>query len=146
MELLPKRVTVILSDKTSSTAAVTWDISKYEEQVKSTKRFNLTGVVEGTELKANIKVTVSNIYVTEIKTPEAITVPYGTKAKELNLPQNVTVIMSDNTEEKLPVKWDTTAYDGNVSEQKKYVFTGDVQYTSLTAAIEVTVEGLWNLV
>ena len=152
INLLPKTVSVIMSDNTNSSAKVSWDTSKYQDLVKSTKSFNLSGSVEGTNQKAKIKVIVLDIYIVEVKQPDLITVPNGTAVNGLNLPQYVSVIMSNRTIEKLEVSWDTASYDGNVSVETKYVLSGTIKGTSVTTTLEIIVEApdapaeAWTLV
>ncbi|MDP4089212.1 MAG: carbohydrate binding domain-containing protein, partial [Bacillota bacterium] len=139
VKLLPSMVTVVISNNTTKTASVTWDTSKYLEQVKSSKRFNLTGSVEGTKLKANINVIVSSIYVAVIKPLTPIEVPNGTRVEALNLPQYVSAIMSDGAAVNLAVSWDTTGYNGNTDQAVSYQFKGDVMDTANNATITVKV-------
>ncbi len=42
---------------------------------------------------------------------ENVTADYGTSAQDLNLPETVTVLLSDGTSKEVAVSWDVSTYD-----------------------------------
>jgi len=76
-------------------------------------------------------------------TPEGITVPYGTSAQAIGLPDTVVVIYADNTAGNLSVSWDTANYNGNAAGT--YILEGTLQMSGAAAnpdnvRVNITVE------
>ncbi len=83
--------------------------------------------------------------ITEVKALEDITVEYGTAFDKLDLPETVTVTLSDNTTAELKVTWSDAGYTAD--KAGVYTLTGTIEtgdeYTNsqnLTASIKVTVK------
>ncbi|MDA3732532.1 Ig-like domain-containing protein [Niameybacter massiliensis] len=144
---LPETVTATMADLSIEELPVMWDkvvdttevgvfeflgtVKNYDKQVK------LTLTVESeTENEMNIK---------SIINPQDVTVEYGTVASALNLPEQVTVVLENDTEVEVPVAWDTTGYDGN--KAGTYTLSGELNLSrsvtnpeGLKASIHVLVQ------
>lgn len=66
-----------------------------------------------------------SIRITDVTNPSAIEVDFGTGETDLNLPEKVTVTLSDNTSVNVDVDWDTSPYNGN--EHGSYTLTGSLK-------------------
>ena len=149
---LPTTVEVSLSNSTKAQAKVEWNTTEYNGNVQSVQSFNLPGNVEGTDIKANLTINVGAPYIAAVTQPEALHVENGTPLQNLLLPETVEVTWSNGVKASVPVVWDTREYNGNVSEAKKYIFSGAVSGTTITTTIEVNVaapqqaEDPWTLV
>ncbi|WP_163195470.1 carbohydrate binding domain-containing protein, partial [Clostridium thermarum] len=140
---LPKTVTVVKSDKTTASAKVVWDTSKYNGKVLRETEYVFTGDVEGTEKNTTITVKVAAPSIASIVAPEPITVANGTSLAQLKvkLPAGVLVYLSNGALSGVDVTWDTSSYDGNVSKETTYTFKGVLEGTNLTTSIDVKVGG-----
>ena len=75
---------------------------------------------------------------------ENVNADYGTSAQDLNLPEMVTVLLSDGTSKEVAVKWDVSTYDPQTSGAQTLIGTleelGDVVNTlDVTAQVTVVV-------
>jgi beta-glucanase (GH16 family) len=136
---LPKKVSVVMSNGSKSNADVTWNIKGYVSYTKTTKTYDFTGTVKGTKLTAKIKAILSNVYVTSIKAPAAISVVNGTSVDKLSLPRTVTLVKSNRTTAEAKVVWDTSKYNGNAVVATNFVLTGNVEGTEKATNITVKV-------
>lgn len=77
------------------------------------------------------------VEVKSVKDANPVHVPVGALLTELNLPQEVEVVYTDNTTGKKKVEWNTTGLDLN--KQEEYTIQGTVEGTTIKATIKVTV-------
>ena len=83
-------------------------------------------------------------YIKSAASPTAQTVDFGTSVSALQLPEKVSVMLSDNTEAEAAVTWDTSSYDGMTAGD--YVLKGSLapsetftNENGVTVTITVTV-------
>jgi beta-galactosidase len=96
---LPLTVTAVLGNEATKQLKVKWDtvdVSKYA----AIGKFNVQGVIEGSDLKAT-----ANVSVREITSSVAVNVPTGLKVAPI-LPQVVSAKYSDGSTEDAVVTWD----------------------------------------
>ncbi len=156
---LPKRVTVSLSNATTTSAIVVWDNGTPAYSGETAGTYVFSGTISETldylnpnALKASVKVTVKanpveTPEITEVNPIAPITVSNGTALNAVGLPIQATVTLSDATTTSAIVVWDngTPTYEG--SKAGLYVFTGTIEATTeylnpnaLKASVQVTVK------
>lgn len=123
---LPETVTATLSDLSTQELPVTWD-----KEVDTTEvgTFEFLGTVKNYDKQVKLTLTVESTQEAEmsiksVKNPSDLTVEFGTAAEALKLPEQVTVVLENDTEVDVNVNWDKSSYDGNVTG--KYTLTGDL--------------------
>lgn len=133
----PAKVTVKYTDETTGEVAVQWDTASITSDKYTTAgEFVVEGEVEGTELAAECKVTVTD--------PKAITEVKDTKIEtKINsiptLPKEVTVTFADKTTGKAAVTWETIATDALVKAGTFDIY-GKVEGTDIEAKCTITVK------
>ena len=152
---LPKTVEIILSDKTTTSAAVTWDTRSYNGNVA--KEYKLQGeitlpdgITNPNGVKASINVVVKEkppitATVTSVSKLEDIRVANGTPIQDVSLPKTVVVMLSkDNTPSLAAVSWNVDPYNGNIANTYRLTGTlslpeGITNPKNLKASINVIV-------
>jgi beta-glucanase (GH16 family) len=142
---LPEKVDATWSNGTKTNANVDWDTTGYNGNVLSAQSFNLSGTVEGTDIKAALIVNVGVPFVVSAANPADVTVDNGTTADKLILPDTVEATLSNGVKTSVAVTWNITEYNGNVEEGKTYIISGTVTSTNITTKIKVVVRALWTL-
>ncbi|GIP32296.1 family 10 glycosylhydrolase [Paenibacillus sp. J2TS4] len=133
---LPSSVKVTLSDDTTTDAGITWDegTPAYDGHKAGTYVFAgelklPDGVGNPDHIQAKVRVIVKaeRVIVKEASAIADISVRYGTKRSDLNLPSSVKVTLSDDTTTDAAITWDggTPAYDGH--KAGTYVFAGELK-------------------
>lgn len=132
---LPPTVAVTMSDGTTHTADITWDLGTpvYDGSTAGTYVFNgtLKGVNNTNNLTARVNVIVSNVTITisKIINPVDIGVAFGTAFEAITgLPTTVTVNLSNGKSADLPVTWTKGSYDG--TKAGRYALTGTLKAIS----------------
>ncbi|HIZ83766.1 MAG TPA: discoidin domain-containing protein [Firmicutes bacterium] len=103
-------------------------------------------IAEAGSLQAQVRVVVRDSpFVTAVENPADITVPYGTLAADLPLPQQAAVQLSDGSKTEAAVHWNTDAYRPDQAGTQTLIgqLEADAAYENLggyTAAVNVTVE------
>lgn len=152
---LPEKVLVQLSDGTSREVGVSWNLNAYNPQQagKQTLRGTLQLAEDMTnpdELQAEIQVVVGEpepevFAVTGVADIDPISVPYGTAAGELGLPETVSAALSDGSSRTLNVIWNLDAYQpdqsGTITLEGELALDEDLTNPDgLKASVQVTVE------
>ena len=129
---LPERIDVILSNKTTTSAAVKWDTSSYDGNVAKQYKFQgeITapdGITNPKDIKAIINVDVRNklpieATVTSVSTLGDIRVANGTPIQDVPLPKYVVVNLNNNNVSLAEIDWNVDSYNGNISNT--YTLTG----------------------
>ncbi len=149
---LPDAVEAVVGLGKIALLPVVWEADEsYDPLTPGVYRFtgtlsNPEGVCGAEDFTASATVTVSGDYtiITSVETPDPITVPFGTAAGALPLPETVTVALSDGTKKDVGVTWNTDSYRSDVPGS--YTLTGTLSVSAgenpgaLTAALSVTVE------
>lgn len=139
---LPRTVTVTLQDGTKALLAVEWNENSYQAATVGTQ--TVTGTLSGDvhpNLNLNGKsvscqITVKNqLEITELLEINGITVPNGTAAENVGLPNTCSVILEDGSTVTLEVCWSAPA-DFDASKAGTYTFVGAPVLTSDTANTE----------
>ena len=152
---LPKTIEIILSDKTTTSAAVTWDTRSYNGNVA--KEYKLQGeitlpdgITNPNGVKASINVVVKEkppitATVTSVLKLGDIRVANGTPIQDVSLPKTVVVMLSkDNTPSLAAVSWNVDSYNGNIANTYRLTGTlslpeGITNPKNLKASINVIV-------
>jgi hypothetical protein len=158
---LPNTVAVDLSNGSTTSAAVTWDNGNplYDGNVAKTYTFSGTmtlpsGTTNTNNLTASVNVIVqppvqtqtTSASVTYVHSLSDITVAKGTSVSNLNLPNTVSVDLSNGTTTSAAVTWNNgkPTYDANVAAT--YAFTGALglpnritNTNNMTASVHVIV-------
>lgn len=154
---LPTTATLVLSDSTTSSAAVTWDGGTPTFDGNTSGTYSFSGTVElssNVTNPSNLKATVSVIVqapaalpsISSVATISTITVANGTALNAVGLPSSVIVTLSDTTTG-AAITWDsgTPTYNGNVAGTYSFsgsltVGAGITNTGNLTASVDVIVQ------
>ncbi|GFP77204.1 carbohydrate binding domain-containing protein [Clostridium fungisolvens] len=143
LEMLPKTVTVNMSNGAVSSAKVTWVVEKYNSNNTKAETYTFKGTLEQGNINADITVYVAAkneaITIVSVINPASINVSNGTSLSDLPLPNTVSVNLSNKTIAPAKVTWNTSGYNGNVSGVQSYTFEGTVEGTSIRASITINV-------
>lgn len=131
---LPQEVEVVYDDNTTGKKKVQWATTEFDTNIE--KEYVLQGTVEGTTLKASVKVVVHN---PAVQQPNDIVVLKGTSLTNANLPKQVKLSYY-GTSVNRNVTWDTANLDLN--EVGTYVLDGDIERLSRNTTIKVIVSGI----
>ena len=125
-DILPKTVSVVLSDNQNVNANVTWDAGtpKYNGNIPGEYIFSgtLTGVNNPNNHKAHVKVIVGPVTVTSVEQIKDRIVIYGTEKENIGLPKTIEVTLSNHEKVRVNVEWINDSYDGKITGD--YTFTG----------------------
>lgn len=150
---LPEKAVIHLSDGSVSEAAVDWNLSDYQPQQSGRQTLHgelqLTeGITNPENLQAEIQILVSEpeiFTITGIEKTEPISVPFGTPASALHLPESVGVNLSDGGSRTLGVIWKLDDYQpeqsGQITVEGILVLDDDLDNPdNLQPEIQITVE------
>nr|WP_295973499.1 Ig-like domain-containing protein [uncultured Bacillus sp.] len=129
---LPQEVGVVYVDGTTGKKKVQWDTTGLD--LNTSGEYALQGTVEGTLLKANVKVVV---HFPEIQQPNDITIVKGTNIADINFPSQVKLTYNGDMTENRNVTWDTASLD--VNKVGTYVLSGNIDRLSRKTSIKVNV-------
>ncbi|OAB46851.1 Ig-like domain-containing protein [Paenibacillus antarcticus] len=129
--VLPESVKVYYSDASVATKTVTWSAinSSLYAQIG---QFAVEGTVEGITKKVSANVTVKGVVAVK---PIAVVTKVGVLP---NLPSQVSLLFSDNTEKNALVTWEVIP-EGKVSEAGSFVIHGSVTETDIKAQANIRV-------
>ncbi|HOD41443.1 MAG TPA: Ig-like domain-containing protein, partial [Candidatus Wallbacteria bacterium] len=139
---LPAKVVVTMTDASTKEVAVTWDGGTPAYNATTAGTYTFSGAIAGTTLKASLKVIVAEAAaatITSLATLNDKTVEVGTTIAGLNLPAQITAVLSDGATTPKNVTWDggTPAYSSTTAGT--YIFSGTVAGTTLKAQLTVVV-------
>lgn len=144
---LPTTVIATLSDLSTLEVPVTWDKTVDTTEIGM---FEFLGTVKNYDKQVKLTLTVeaapeAQMKIKSIIQPQDVIVEYGTEVGTLPLPNQVSVILENDTEVEVPVNWDTTNYDGHTSGT--YILSGElslgrsiVNPDGMKASIQVVVQ------
>ncbi|OAV40062.1 leucine-rich repeat protein [Clostridium saccharobutylicum] len=136
---LPDTVDVTLSDSTTTSAQVRWEDATPEYNGDRAGTYIFTGrlrlpdgITNPTNLKASVAVNVRTaengttpaaVTVESVESLDNITVDNGTERSDINLPETVTIDLSNNTTTSAAVSWDYDGanYDGDRAGTYRFV-------------------------
>ncbi|WP_245719373.1 leucine-rich repeat protein [Pelagirhabdus alkalitolerans] len=131
---LPEEVDVDLNNDEQQAISVTWDEADPVYDGESEGDYTFEGILDLPDdianpemLSLSLTVTVTELIVQEVGELDPMTVDYGTAMSDLALPEEVDVVLSDDSTEEIAVNWNDgePVYDGMSSGS--YVFTGTLQ-------------------
>ena len=129
--ILPELVKVYYSDSSVATKGVTWSAVNSSLYAHIGK-FAVEGTVEGITKKVSANVTVKGVMAVK---PIAVVIKVGVLP---NLPSQVSLIYSDNTEKDAKVTWEAIP-EGKVNETGNFVINGSVAETDIKAQANIRV-------
>lgn len=140
---LPQKVGVVYHDGATGTKGVQWNTTGLD--LNTAAEYTLQGTVEGTAIKASVKVVVHN---PSVQQPNDITVVKGTSLANVNLPKQVKLTYNGSMTVNRNVTWDTTGLDLN--KAGTYVLNGEVdrlyRYTTIKVIVtNANVEALQDI-
>ncbi|MFD0619082.1 endo-alpha-N-acetylgalactosaminidase family protein [Paenibacillus sp. GCM10027629] len=134
--LMPATAKMVTSNGTVINVPVTWD-EIAEDRYKSAGSFNVTGTVEGTNIKAQAIVIVTNAGTAIIDIPEVKVSTVIGKAPVL--PSMLEVTFSDHTKRFVSVTWDRIS-DEQLSKEGQFTVNGTIEGTDKKAVAQITVK------
>ena len=152
---LPEQAAVHLADGTTAQVDVNWNLNTYDPAQSGEQ--TLHGSLQLTEglsnpdgLEAEITVVVAEpepeiFNITYVEAVSAISVPFGTPAEELALPEAVKVTLSNGETRTLPVAWNLSSYKadqaGTLTVEGELSLDEDLANPDqLKASVQITVE------
>ena len=136
--VLPTTVTATYDDKSTGEVKVTWEKIKAEKYAK-TGTFEVSGTVEGTDIKAKCVVTVNEKQPAVPTITKIAPVEVSTFIGSIpTLPEKVTVTYSDDTTKSVKVTWGSVSAD-NYTKAGSFDVEGTVEGTSIKAKCTVKV-------
>ena len=139
---LPRTVAVTLQDGTKALLAVGWNENSYQATTVGTQ--TVTGTLSG-DVHPNLNLNGKSVFcqitvkdqleITELLEINGVTVPNGTAAENVGLPNTCSVILEDGSTVTLEVCWSAPA-DFDASKAGTYTFVGAPILTSDTANTE----------
>ncbi|MCJ8010311.1 endo-alpha-N-acetylgalactosaminidase family protein [Paenibacillus sp. KQZ6P-2] len=134
--MMPATAKMVTSNGTVINVPVTWD-QIAEDRYKNVGSFNVTGTVEGTNVKAQAIVIVTNPGAAIIEIPEVkVSTVIG---KVPVLPSMLEVTLSDQTKRSVSVAWDRIS-DEQISKEGQFTVNGTIEGTDKKAVAEITVK------